>query len=58
MIWLTDIKGTRIAINKKHLVAVFKIKEGENIGKTMVCVVGAQLIVEEEDYDIVGQMAN
>ena len=58
MIWVTDVKGGKVAINERHIVAVFKILEGEYAGKTGIGLSNAQVIVEEEDFVIVGQMAN
>jgi hypothetical protein len=55
MIYVTDaISKNRVAINTAHVVAVFKIPDGEQAGKTGVNLVNGSIICDEEDYEIVG----
>ena len=44
MIWVTDARGGKIAINKDHIIAVFNIPEGEFEGKTAINVINGQII--------------
>ena len=57
MFYVTDaITKNRVAINGKHVVAVFKISEGEQSGKTGVNLVNGSIVCEEEDYAIVADI--
>ena len=56
MIWVTDIKGGRVAINEEHVIAVFIVTDGEFKDKTCINLTNGQILVEESDYDIVGQL--
>lgn len=56
MIWVTDVRGGKIAINKDHIIAVFNIPEGEFEGKTAINVINGQIIVQESDIDVVGML--
>ena len=54
MIWLTDIKTEqKIAINPKHVVAVFVASEGEMVGQTFVGLVNGNVVVKETDLEVV-----
>jgi len=55
--YVTDaLSGNKVAINSKHVVAVFKIVEGEHNGKTSINLSSGQIIVDEEDYEIVAML--
>jgi hypothetical protein len=57
MIWLTDAKSKqKIAINPKHVVAVFVASESEFVGKTVVGLINGQVVVDETDIEVVGQL--
>jgi hypothetical protein len=59
MFYVTDaVTKNRVAINGKHVVAIFKIPEGEHAGKTGVNLVNGSIICEEEDYAIVADINN
>ena len=50
MFYVTDaVTKNRVALNAKHVVAVFKIPEGEHAGKTGVNMVNSSIVCEEED---------
>ena len=54
MIWLTDAKTEqKIAVNPKHIVAVFVASEGEFVNKTFVGMINGNLIVNESDLEVV-----
>jgi hypothetical protein len=53
----TEVKsGQCIAINPKHIVAVFIIGEGDHIGKTGISVLNGQLIVGENYLETIGRI--
>ena len=58
MIWVTDfINKSKVAINPKYVVVVFRISEGqENAGKTAINLTTGSIIVEESEFDVVGMM--
>ena len=56
MIWVTDVKHGKIAVNKEYVVAVFKIQEGDFLDKTAINLINGQIIVEESDIDVVGML--
>lgn len=60
MIWVTDtVYKNKVSINPRYVVAVFQIPDiegNENIGKTVINLTTGNIIVEESDLDIVGQM--
>ena len=59
MIYVTDaVTKNSVAINPKHVVAVFKIPEGDHAGKTGVNMVNSSIVCEEEDYAIVAEINN
>jgi hypothetical protein len=59
MFYVTDgITNNRVAINPAHVVAVFKIPEGEQAGKTGINLVNGSIVCSEEDYEIVAQINN
>lgn len=59
MIYVTDaVTKNRVAINPTHVVAVFKIPEGEHVDKTGVNLVNGSIVCEEEDYAIVAEINN
>jgi hypothetical protein len=59
MFYVTDaITKNRVALNPKHIVAVFKIPEGEQAGKTGINLVNGSIVCEEEDYSIVADVNN
>ena len=59
MFYVTDaVTKNRVALNSKHVVAVFKIPEGEHAGKTGINMVNSSIICEEEDYVVVADIDN
>jgi hypothetical protein len=59
MFYVTDaVTANRVAINPAHVVAVFKIPEGEQAGKTGVNLVNGSIVCTEEDYEIVAMINN
>jgi hypothetical protein len=59
MIYVTDsVMNNRVAINPAQVVAVFKIPEGEQAGKTGINLVNGSIVCEEEDYEIVALINN
>ena len=59
MFYVTDaVTKNRVAINPSHVVAVFKIPEGEHADKTGVNLVNGSIICEEEDYAVVAEINN
>ena len=59
MFYVTDaVTKNRVAINPTHVVAVFKIPEGEHADKTGVNLVNGSIICEEEDYAVVAEINN
>jgi len=66
MFYVTDaVTKNRVAINGKHVVAVFKIPEfdaqgnkQELSGQTGVNLVNGSIVCEEEDYSIVADVNN
>jgi hypothetical protein len=59
MFYVTDAVTTnRVAINPAHVVAVFKIPEGEQAGKTGMNLVNGSIVCTEEDYEIVALINN
>ena len=57
MIYVTDsLNGIKVAINTQHVVAVFKLTDGEFINKTNVKLIDGNIIVAEEDYEIVAMI--
>lgn len=60
MIYVTDTlnKDNKVAISTSQIVAVYKIIDGDNAGKTCVNLVNGHIFTEEEDYDIVAQINN
>jgi hypothetical protein len=61
MIWVTDtVNKHKVAVNPSYVVAVFQIPDiegNEHIGKTAINLTTGNIIVDESDFDIVGQMA-
>jgi len=59
MIYVTDaMTKNRVAINPAHIVAIFKINDGEQAGNTGVNLVNGNIVCVEEDYEIVGLINN
>ena len=57
MIWLTDaLSKAKIAVNPEYVVAVFKLTDGEHEGKTNVILLNSNILIEEDDIDVVGQL--
>ena len=57
MIWFTDVRKNKVAINPRHVVAVFTALEAEFMGKTVISLINGQLIVEEQDIEVVGMLS-
>ena len=52
--YVTDTSSKKkVAINSKHVVAVFEIPEGENAGKTGINMVNGSIVVDETDFEVV-----
>jgi hypothetical protein len=59
MFYVTDaITLNRVALSPDHIVAVFKIVEGEQSGKTGINLVNGSIVCLEEDYAIVAEIKN
>lgn len=59
MIYVTDIvNNNKVAINTRNVIAIFKIIDGEHIGKTCVTLTSGHIYTAEEDYDLVAQINN
>jgi hypothetical protein len=59
LVYVTEVgTNNKIAINSKYVVAVLKLKDGEQAGKTLINMTNGQICVEEEDYDVVAQINN
>lgn len=57
MIYFTDaLSGGKIAINPEYVVAVFTLTDGEHTGKTNIVLLNSNILVEESDVDVVGQL--
>ena len=57
--YVTDIiNKNRVAINPSHVVAVFKLQEGEHTDRTAINLINGSIICEEEDYAIVAEINN
>ena len=50
------ISKSSIAINPKHVVAVFTATEGEQKGKTILSIVNGNIAVEENYLETVGRL--
>ena len=64
MIWITDtINKHKVAINPQYVVAVFQVPESTDekqnvlVGKTAINLTTGSIIVEENEFDVVGMMA-
>lgn len=52
--YVTDANTKKkVAINSKHVVAVFEIPDGEHAGLTGINLINGSIVVEENDYDVV-----
>jgi hypothetical protein len=52
--YVTDANTKKkVAINGKHVVAVFEIPDGEQAGRTGINLVNGSIVVEETDYEVV-----
>jgi hypothetical protein len=51
-----SISKSSIAINPKHVVAVFAATEGEQKGKTVISIVNGNIAVEEDYLETVGRL--
>lgn len=59
MIWVTEtISSNKIAINTRHVVAVFIISDGEHKGKTAISLTNGNIVVDESDYDVAAMVSN
>ncbi len=59
MIYVTEsVNNNRIALNTNSIIAVYKIPDGENQGKTCVTLSSGHIFAEEEDYEIVALINN
>lgn len=57
MLLFTDAQSnTTIAVNPDHIVAVFTAADGEHVGKTVVSVINGNLLVNESQVEVVGQL--
>lgn len=57
MLYFTEaISNTSIAINPKHVVAVFTATEGDQKGKTVVSITNGNVVVTESLLDVVGRL--
>jgi hypothetical protein len=57
MIWVTDSQnGNKVAIAKRHIIAVFTIPEGEQEGLTAITLTAGSIVVKESDTELVSLM--
>ncbi len=57
LLLFTDAQSnTTVAVNPNHVVAVFTAAEGEHSGKTVIGVVNGNLLVNESQVDVIGQL--
>jgi hypothetical protein len=55
LVYFTDATNQQqIAINPKHVVAVFTVQEGDMKGKTAIGVINGSILVEESQIHVVG----
>lgn len=58
MIWVTDAQNNnKVAISKRHIIAIFTIPEGEQTGQTAITMTTGSIVVKESDIQLVGEMA-
>ena len=58
MIWVTDAQNdNKVAISKRHIIAIFTIPEGEQKGQTAITMTTGSIVVKENDVDLVGAMS-
>ena len=58
MLYFTEvISGSSIAINPKHVVAVFTATEGEQKGKTVISIINGNIAVAEDFLETVGRLS-
>ena len=51
-----SISKSSIAINPKHVVAVFTATEGEQKGKTVISIINGNISVDEDYLETVGRL--
>ena len=51
-----SISKSSIAINPKHIVAVFTATDGEQKGKTVISIVNGNISVDEDYLETVGRL--
>jgi hypothetical protein len=57
MLYFTEaISKSSVAINPKHIVAVFTATEGEQKGKTVISIVNGNIAVEDDYLETVGRL--
>ena len=57
MIWVTDAtNGNKVALAKRHVIAIFTIPEGEQQGQTAITMTNGSIVVKESDVDLVPLM--
>lgn len=56
LVFTEAISNTSIAINPKHVVAVFSATEGEQKGKTVISIVNGNIAVQEDYLETVGRL--
>jgi len=57
MLYFTEsISKSSIAINPKHIVAVFTATDGEQKGKTVISIVNGNISVDEDYLETVGRL--
>lgn len=57
LIYFTDaVTQQQVAVNTKYVIAVFTASEGELAGKTVIGIVGGNIVVTESQIDVVGTL--
>ena len=55
LVYFTDaVSKQQIAINPKHVTAVFVVQEGELLGKTVIGLTNGNVVVEQNQVEVVG----
>ena len=48
------VSSSPVAVNPEYVVAVFTAKEGDYVGKTVICVINGSVVVAEDYLEVVG----
>jgi hypothetical protein len=57
MLYFTDATNQqKVAVNSKYVVVVFVLPDGEMKGKTVIGLTTGNIVVDESQLDVVGQL--